>query len=79
MSDLWCIHISGPDDTHAASSKAHAIKMAIDHNIAIQDYIAENPLEDDDPPIDALLAVVMPWPWDEATHAADLASRETTP
>lgn len=79
MSDLWCIHIPGPDDVYAASSRAAAERMAETHNEAVNRLIARNPLTENDPPVGAMMAAVIPWPWDADAHAVNLAGNGLLP
>lgn len=76
---LWCIHIPGPDDVYAASSKDAAERMAATHNATMLGLIARNPLTENDPPVAAMMAVVTPWPWSEKSHADDLAKNGLQP
>lgn len=66
---LWCMHVLGPDDLHAASSHAAAEKM-------VNDMI--DLLQRDVPTGDALcLPIVAPWPYSAKQHTATLSNGET--
>lgn len=65
-STLWAVHISGPDDIHAAPSHEEATARAAQIN---EWYSARENKSENDP---LLEAAVTPWPYDAATHAADL-------
>jgi Lar family restriction alleviation protein len=59
--ELWCMHIQGPDDVHAAPSKAHAERAAELFNarfVGVMDVLCK--------------AVVEPWPHSPESHAADV-------
>lgn len=74
MTSLWCIHIPGPDECHAAPSEAAAHHMAAKHNAAMTAYFEKNPDPDGVGPLrESTLATVKPWPWSAEDHADDLA------
>ncbi|WP_408953009.1 hypothetical protein [Lysobacter sp. Hz 25] len=54
---LWCLHLQGPDEVHAAPSKAHAEKAAEQIN-AVDDT-------------GLVRAVAAPWPHSVESHAED--------
>ena len=56
---LWCLHIIGPDDVHAAPSKAHALRAAARFNDHFEG-IANGVL---------CRAVAEPWPHSAESHA----------
>jgi hypothetical protein len=66
---LWCCHVIGPDDVHAAvdfdAAKAHAdaLNAAIDRNTAEHPELAD------------ILCRAVPalWPWSAEAHAEALA------
>jgi hypothetical protein len=67
---LWCCHIRGPDDIHAAPDYATALQWAdmvneIDERLMRSGRFA-GPLE----PL--MRAVPAPWPWSAAAHAEGL-------
>jgi hypothetical protein len=72
MTELWCIHIPGPDDIHAARDREHAEQMANVHNAFMRRQFLRG-WSENDPPFEGCLALVAPWPWDAAAHAEDLA------
>ena len=55
--ELWCLHLQGPDDVHAAPSKAHAQKAADMVNKAFAGVEVQPN------------AVAAPWPHSEQAHA----------
>lgn len=64
---LWCCHIRGPDEAHAAPDYATAL--------AWSDMMLEIDREVDhsDPNMPFLSAVPALWPWSAEAHATDLA------
>lgn len=72
---LWCIHIPGPDDLHAAPSNEEAVKAAAAYNAHMRAYWEKRttgltPQQIDCyPALASCLAHVVPWPWDAAGHA----------
>ncbi len=64
---LWCMHILGPDDVHAAPSKAHAEKAAAALNAF---HAARAGQSEHDPMVEA---VVAPWPHSVESHAESVA------
>lgn len=64
--DLWCIHIPGPDEVHAAPSKEAAEHMAANHNAAMAMYYASGALNLEH------AAMVIKWPHDQQSHADEL-------
>lgn len=62
--DLWCMHILGPDDVHAAPSKFHAEKAAAAFNERFGPISKETDV--------MCRAVVEPWPHSPESHAADV-------
>ena len=71
---LWCIRIPGPDDLHAAPSKAMAEYMAACHDEAMAEYFKAHPekLEHWGVTLDEIKAQVIEWPYDSDDHAEDL-------
>ena len=72
---LWCIHIPGPNDLHAAPSKEIAEHMATMHNQAMDQYLDANPglRERWDTPQGTIFAEVCEWEHGADEHAEDLA------
>ncbi|MEA9653040.1 hypothetical protein ABFU65_12205 [Xanthomonas campestris pv. raphani] len=64
---LWCMHILGPDDVHAAPSKAHAEKAAAALNAF---HAARAEQSEHHPKVEA---VVAPWPHSVESHAESVA------
>lgn len=64
---LWCMHILGPDDVHAAPSRAHAEKAAAALNAL---HAAREEQSEHDPKVEA---VVAPWPHSAESHAESVA------
>jgi hypothetical protein len=58
--ELWCLHIVGPDDVHAAPSKAHAEKAAAAFNEQFKGSA------------NLMHAEVAPWPHSAESHAEDV-------
>lgn len=66
MTALWCIRFVGPDDVVAQPSRHIADDKAREHNAWVAErYAGEEAAE--------MQAVVEPWPWNDAEHAAELA------
>ena len=63
---LWCLHVLGPDDVHAAPSKAYAEVAADLHNVRFGEASKEIGV--------MCKAVVAPWPYDPASHARGLVN-----
>lgn len=73
QADLWCIHIPGPGEVHAAPSKEAADHMAAKHNAAMATYYASGNLNlECAPPLESVQAVVIKWPHDQQSHADEL-------
>lgn len=71
--DLWCIHIPGTDEVHAAPSKEAADHMAAKHNAAMATYYASGNLNlECAPPLESVQASVIKWPHDQQSHADEL-------
>ena len=71
--DLWCIHIPGPDEVHAAPSKDAADHVAAKHNAAMATYYASGATNlEFAPPIESVQAVAIKWPHDQQSHADEL-------
>lgn len=68
----WCVHVPGPDDLYAAASHEAAQAHADALNAMIRRYIETNTTTENDPSEIAMTAVVVPWPYDAASHAEDL-------
>lgn len=72
---LWCLHIPGPDDLHAAPSNEEAVKAAAAYNAYMRSYWEKRAAGltaeqiDHYPAIESYLAHVVPWPWEPAGHA----------
>lgn len=73
-SDLWAIHIPGPDEYHAAPSEDAANQMAKRHNDAMAEYLAKHPLTEAAPSMASITATSVPWPFDAESHAEELAT-----
>ena len=71
-STLWCIHIPGPDDIHAASSKGVAEQAAFIHNACMRAYFDKSPPSEFSPSSESLMAVVIKYPGSEKSHARAL-------
>ena len=65
---LWCCHVVGPDDVHAAHDFEDAIDLARQFN----KQFASTPSSENAP---ILRGEVTLWPWDAESHKADLARR----
>lgn len=63
---LWCCHVRGPDDVHAAPDYATALKWS-DEMMAI-----DRAIDHSDPNMPYLSAVPAPWPHSAESHAEDL-------
>ncbi len=69
MTELWCLHVLGPDDVHPAPSKEEAERAAAFMTKYYQDWMetrGEHPM---DPHISFEAA---PWPHSPESHAEDL-------
>lgn len=62
---LWCCHVRGPDDVHAAPD----YQTALAWSDRINDWFAAQPRRENDPIIRAAPAI---WPYGAETHAVDL-------
>ena len=73
MSNLWAIHIPGPDDIYAAPSQDAAKHMAEKHNAAMRGYFERHPekAHDNWPTAESTLALVIEWPFEDG-HAEAL-------
>jgi len=73
MSDLWAIHIPGPDDIYAAPSEDAAKHMAEKHNAAMREYFGKHPEKTggDWPTVESTMACVIEWPFEDG-HAEAL-------
>lgn len=60
MSDLWCVHVLGPDDVHAAPSKVEAERAAAH----LSAYWKSSRPDDD-----LVSFEVIPWPHSAESHA----------
>lgn len=71
---LWCICIPGPEDLHAAPSRAMAEHMAARHDAAMKEYFDRNPekLAAWGVTLEEIKARVIEWPYDSDDHAEDL-------
>jgi hypothetical protein len=71
---LWCIHIPGPDEYHAAPSETVANHMAAKHNAAMTEFFKKRPDPDGIGPLpESCMATAMPWPFDAEEHARELS------
>ena len=66
---LWCCHVRGPDEVHAARDYDHARKMADDMTLSLMAHRQKNPPHEYDP---IITFAPMLWPWSAAAHAEDL-------
>lgn len=72
---LWCIHIPGPDEFHAAPSKDAAEHMADKHNKAMSEYLDRHPdPHGHGPSRESVLAKVTEWPNGFDEHALEMVS-----
>lgn len=70
--DLWCMHVVGPDDVHAAPDFWMALAWATEINAALgKRAVVENWAADEHMP--HTYAVPARWPWSAELHAEDLA------
>lgn len=81
--ELWCVHVPGPDDVYAAVSRDAAEEHADALNVAMARFNDRHPRTENDPSEESMVAVVVRWPWDAESHAADVrkwgsAPRKTT-
>lgn len=67
--ELWCVHIHGPDDVHAAPDKEAAEQRAAELNAC---FAKEDAKHVGDPNWPTVEAVVVPWDGSEESHADDL-------
>lgn len=67
MAELWCMHVIGPDDVHAAPDKETAQNWADWLNAEAAKSAAM--IGEDDPMVKATVA---PWPYSAESHADDL-------
>ena len=67
--ELWCVHIEGPDDVHAAPDKESAEQRAAAFNAAIA---REDAKHVGAPLWPTAKAFAAPWPHSGDSHAADL-------
>ena len=63
MTDLWCLHVIGPDDCHPAPSKAEAERAAA--------FLSENYAADEDRGVPIAFEAA-PWPYTLESHAEDV-------
>lgn len=63
---LWCCHVRGPDEVHAAPDYATALAWS-DHLLEV-----DRGIDHSDPMMPFLSAVPAPWPHSAELHAADL-------
>ena len=71
---LWCIRIPGPNELHAAPSRAMAEHMAACHDAAMKEFFDHNPemLAACGVTIEEVKAQIIEWPYDPGEHAEDL-------
>ena len=75
QADLWCIHIPGPDEVHAAPSKEAADHMAAKHNAVMATYYASGALNlEFAPTLENVQAAVIKWPYDKSSHYDELSA-----
>ena len=75
MSELWCIHVHGPDSVIAQPDRETALRRAHAWNsVWLLKMCAD--MHPHDP---VLWAVPAPWPHSAAAHAASLASHGGEP
>lgn len=68
---LWCCHVRGPDDVHAAPDYETALKWAdivneIDYRFLREGTFGTSAL------VPMMCAVPAPWPWSAEAHAEGL-------
>ena len=68
---LWCVHTIGPDDVNAAPDFDTAEQWASAQNRMMREYTQARGYADD-PNWPEVRSVVALWPYDAASHAADL-------
>lgn len=68
---LWCVHIIGPDDVHAAPDFDMAERWAVNQNAKMRAYTIAAGMAND-PHWPECRAVVAVWPWDADSHANDV-------
>lgn len=61
---LWCVHVIGPDDLHAAPDFEAAVRMAAELSGALAPHLSTDI---------SCLPVVAVWPWSAKAHAESLA------
>ena len=66
MSDLWCVHVLGPDDVYPCATRTSATLMANDINVKFGKIAADNGV--------TFKAVVDPWPHSAESHAEGVKS-----
>jgi hypothetical protein len=67
---LWCMHVIGPDDVHAAPDQQTAQAWADELNASIARRMSEMEPDEDTPSVRAEAAE---WPWSPEAHAENLA------
>lgn len=72
-SPLYCLHIPGPDEVHAAPNKAEAEAAASAFNAIMRKHLEGKPHSEFAPSVESCLAVVKEWPFDADEHADALA------
>ena len=75
MTELWCVHVLGPDTVIAQPDKQTAEKRAGEWNAGIAKMQARDPSQYDP----KLECVVEPWPWTADGHAKELAEHGGKP
>lgn len=63
MAELWCLHVLGPDDLHAAPSKEEAERVAREMTATYRGTAAAE---------EGLKFQAAAWPWSAASHAEDV-------
>ncbi|MGU3387218.1 hypothetical protein ACLBYG_22100 [Methylobacterium sp. D53M] len=72
LTQLWCMHISGPDDLHAAPDYWTALAWCAELNAVVAARaLKENWAADDNYPL--MQATVRPWMWSRQQHASLLS------
>lgn len=76
MTELWCIHVHGPDDLIPMPDREFAEQKLIDFEVGWAKHLARHP----DWGLTEHPVEIMPWPHTAAEHAEDLAKlREDDP
>lgn len=74
QTNLWAIHVPGPDDYYPAPSEEAASHMASKHNAAMAEWNKANPdTSGNRPPIESSMASAQRWPGSATDHAEEIA------